>query len=495
MFKIFTVIACCIIFFQFFIYRKSLKEKERRNHALVQRLQAMFDQHSALKVVFDAETGEIVDVNPAILKYFGYTKEEVLGEKVYDFNLLPSDIQDERYQGEMDGQLLFSAAPHHLRSGETRFLDVYASIIHDGGRRLIYAILFDVTDREHYRENMMQEKKLLRTTLQSIGDGVVTTDSRGMVTGLNSVAEKLTGWETEAAMGRPFTEVFILRNEDTRELVESPIQKVLDSGCGIGLANHTELVNRQGRCIPIADSASPIRAENGKILGTVMVFRDVSDEKRYSSQIEFLSYHDSLTGLYNRHYIEKMMPQLNRDEYLPISVIMADVNGLKITNDVFGHKVGDDLLKDTANLMLKCCREDALIARWGGDEFVILMPETSMDMAEAAIRKIKDSHIAIEGSNLSLSLSLGCAAADTPEDSIHSAIQEAEKNMYQQKLLNGKSYRNSIISTLLATLYEKSNETEAHSKRLEVYCHAIGRKLQLSSKEMDEPLCWLFCMT
>jgi diguanylate cyclase (GGDEF)-like protein/PAS domain S-box-containing protein len=482
-----TATAACIIFILLLFSRTRLEEEQRRNHALAQRLQAMFNQHSALKVVFDATTGEIVDVNPSMLGYLGYTKAEVLGQRVQEFNLLSPEIQNEKFQGELSGEVLFSAAPHRLKSGETKFLDVYASVVLDGERRLLYAIFFDVTDRERYREELLQEKELLRTTLQSIGDGVVSTDNLGMITGMNRVAENLTGWDSPSAMGRPFTDVFILQNEDTGQPVENPVQKVLETGLVIGLANHTELINRRGERIPIADSAAPIQKAKGeRTFGVVMIFRDVSAERKHRKQIEFLSYHDSLTGLYNRRYIEETLIRLDAAEHLPVSVIMADVNGLKITNDVFGHKAGDELLKNVADLMRKSCKEDDLIARWGGDEFVILMPGTSLEVAEGVIRRIKNTHIAIEGNNLSFSLSLGCACSTSVKKGLHAIMQQAEEYMYHQKLLDGKSYRNAIISTLLATLYEKSNETEAHAKRIEKYCHAIGRKLWLSSKEMDE---------
>lgn len=462
-----------------------LKDIQEEHGILTSRLWAMFEQHSALKVAFDAATGEIVDVNPAILKYFGYAKEEVLGKRVQEFNLLPSEIQDEKFQSELNGEILFSAAPHRLKSGETRFLDVYASAILDGRRRLLYAILFDVTDREHFREELLKEKELLQTTLESIGDGVVTTDNDGLITGLNLVAQELTGWNNNAAVGRFFTEVFILQNEDTKQIVENPIQKVLKTGRIVGLANHTELVNRCGQCIPISDSAAPIKSEDGQILGTVMVFRDVSSEKEHSRQIEFLSYHDHLTGLYNRRYIESIMSCLDAPENLPITIVMGDVNGLKLINDVFGHEAGDTLLKHVASLLMDNCRKSDFIARWGGDEFVVLMPRTSLKVAETVIQRFKDIHIPIDEGSLTLSLSIGCASKDAAGSSIKTLMREAEEYMYRQKLLHGKSYRNAIISTLLATLYEKSSETEEHSKRIEKYCHAIGRRLQLSSKEMD----------
>lgn len=458
----------------------------REEHdALNKRFRAMFEQHSALKVVFDSLTGKIVDANPAICSYFGYTKEEVLGHHVQEFNLLPPELQDEKFQSTLNGEALFSAAPHRLRSGETRFLDVYASPVMDRGQRLLYAILFDVTDRKLYREELLHEKEMLRTTLHSIGDGVVTTDNHGVITSLNMVAQELTGWDN-MAVGRPFNEIFILQNEHTGQRVEDPIQEVLKTGRIVGLANHTELINRHGRCIPIMDSAAPIKTEDGEINGVVLVFRDVSSEKEHSRQIEFLSYHDHLTGLYNRRYIEELIGRIDVAENLPLSIIMGDVNGLKLINDVFGHGTGDKLLKHVASLFTENCNKDDVIARWGGDEFVVVMPGTSLSTAETVIQKLKDIHIPIDEGSLSLSLSLGCASKDRMESNIQDVLQYAEKYMYHQKLLDGKSHRNAIISTLLATLYEKSNETQEHSKRIEEYCHSIGSKLGLPSKDMDD---------
>lgn len=341
-------------------------------------------------------------------------------------------------------------------------------------------------ERNRYREDLWREKELLRTTLQSIGDGVVTTDNLGIITDMNSAAEKLTGWNSESAMGKSFANVFILKNEETGCTVGNPVQKVLETGMVIGIGNQIELVNQDGTCIPISNSAAPIKTEDGKTFGVVMVFRDVSCEKECLRRIEFFSYHDSLTDLYNRRYIEETIIRLDARGTFPVSVIVADVNGLKVTNDVFGHKVGDSLLVSVANLMRKSCNGTNLIARWGGDEFVVLMPGKTLEDAETVIHRIKNTRIELEENSLPISLSLGCACRDNPESGIRAALQQAEKNMYQQKLLDGKSYRSAVISTLLVTLREKSDETEEHSKRLETYCHAIGQKLRLSSREMDE---------
>ncbi|ADY55501.1 diguanylate cyclase and metal dependent phosphohydrolase [Syntrophobotulus glycolicus DSM 8271] len=463
-----------------------LKAAQKERDILARRLQSTFDQHNAVMLVIDPDSGRIVDANPAACTFYGYTKEELLSLNIDQINMLPSEQVSAMYRQANGKKRNYFLFPHRLKNGEIRPVDVFSCPIEDGEKTLLSSIIFDVSDREEYRGELYREKELLRTTLQSIGDGVVTTDSAGRITSLNSVAQELTGWKNSEAKGKYFSEVFILQNEETGAPAENLVRKVLETGRIIGLANHTELIDRKGRPVPIADSAAPIKTEDGEISGVVMVFRDISNERDQNRQIRFLSYHDYLTGLYNRRYMEEAMILLDTDRNLPLSVVMGDVNGLKITNDVFGHEAGDNLLRHIARLFEKNCRREDIIARWGGDEFVVIMPRTGLDEADQIIRRIKRDHVEMDESGLRLSLSLGCAVRDTMDRSIRAVLREAEGNMYQQKLLDGKSSRNAIINTLLATLYEKSMETEGHAKRMETQCHCIGRSLQLSSKELDE---------
>lgn len=463
-----------------------LRAAEKERDTLARRLTSTFEQHSAVMLVIHPQTGRIMDANPAACAFYGYTKGELLALNIDRINMQDTESIRRSYAMARDKEQNYFLFPHRLKSGEIRMVDVFSCPIDDGGEQLLSSIIFDATEREKFREELFCEKELLRITLQSIGDGVVSTDNNGIITGLNGVAQELTGWDHASALGRSFPEVFILRNEETGRPVENPIQKVLDTGRIVGLANHTELVNRQGRRTPIADSAAPIKMEDGETFGVVMVFRDVSLEKEQSSRIRFLSYHDSLTGLHNRRYMEEAILLADSEAMLPLSIIMGDVNGLKITNDVFGHEAGDSLLRHVVRLLEKYCRKDDIIARWGGDEFVVLLPRTSLVEAEKIVQNIKRDDIAVDESGLKLSISLGCAVRETTGRSVQAVLRESEGNMYQQKLLDGKSYRNAIINTLLATLYEKSMETESHSKRMEAHCHSIGRRLKLSYKELDE---------
>ena len=327
---------------------------------------------------------------------------------------------------------------------------------------------------------------MLSVTLNSIGDGVVTTDIDGKITYLNHAAEKITGWKLEEALSKSFMEIFDLRNETTGMIVPNPINTVLETGMIVGLANHTVLLNKEGDFIPIADSAAPIRDEGGYVYGVVMVFRDVKQEKIQQERILYLSYHDPLTQIFNRRYMEEEMLRIDHALKLPVTIIMGDVNGLKVINDAFGHKTGDILLKEVADILQSHLKNKGIVARWGGDEFLALLPHTNNKQAQEIVLDLENSFKKSDRLLLEVSVALGFDVKENMSQTLSHSLQKAEERMYHKKLLEGKSYRNNIITTLLATLYEKSMETEEHALRLETYCLAIAEKLNLTPEDKNE---------
>ena len=462
------------------------KQAEKEREELFNRLQAMFNEHTAIMLLIEPLSGKIVDVNPAACAFYGYTRDELLSMHIQDINMLPKEELEKRRLMALREKQRYFFFPHRLKNGEIRLVDVYSCPISYQDEKLLFSIIIDVSDREKYKEELYREKEMFKTTLHSIGDGVVTTDEKGRIIVLNQVAEEITGWKEQEVKGKPFAEIFKLLNEESGEPVEDPVAKVIETGKIIGLANHTVLITKDGRRKPIADSAAPIKDEKGQTSGVVMVFRDITQEKAWQAKILNLSYHDSLTGLHNRRFIEEQMEWLDISRDLPISVIMADVNGLKLTNDVFGHEEGDKLLKKTAEILKKNCRNDDIISRWGGDEFLILLPRTTADNAEKIMRRIKNECSRVKSIKTQLSIAMGCAVKRDASERLDHVIKEAEERMYRQKLMEGKSYRNALISTLLATLFVKSMETEGHAERLKNYCLTIGSKMKLSIKELDE---------
>lgn len=346
--------------------------------------------------------------------------------------------------------------------------------------------LLDITERKLLESSLEAEKEKLRITIASIGDGVIATDINGRVTILNKVAERLTGWKYEEASGRPIEEVFNIINEKTRAKCENPIQKVIESGLILGLANHTALISKDGTERSIADSAAPIKDKDGNVQGVILVFRDITEEKRRQDEIYYMSYYDPLTGLYNRRFFEEAIERIDTEENLPISIIMGDCNGLKLTNDAFGHSVGDILLKKAAEAIRMACRSDDIIARWGGDEFVVLLPKTKAEEAQAIVEKIKGICSNMKLDSINVSISFGCDTKQCMDEDILKILKNAEDYMYRNKIIESDSLRGNIINMILNTLYEKNPREENHSKRVSDLCQRIGLAMELPEVEINK---------
>ncbi|MCK5731719.1 MAG: diguanylate cyclase [Tenericutes bacterium] len=332
----------------------------------------------------------------------------------------------------------------------------------------------------------LKDKENLRITLMSIGDGVITTDLNGDITNINPVASNLTGYLPIEAIGKNSDDIFKIVNKFSRKSVENPIDQVIKTGKKVGLANHTILISKDGKEYDVSDSGAPITSEEGEIFGAVLVFRDITAEYKTREEIEFLSWNDPLTGLKNRNYLEKIILNLEESKSENIGVIMGDVNGLKITNDAFGHDFGDQLLIDISSILNSSIPEGAIIARWGGDEFLIMLEnatENKLDKICKKVRLISDDFKS--NSPMKPSISLGHAVLQKEDVNLYRTLIRAEDMMYENKLLNKDSLRSKIVRSLEVSLYEKSYEAEDHALRVAEYGELIARKINLPQNEIN----------
>lgn len=336
-----------------------------------------------------------VSVNPAIIKMFGYPKENYLNHKL-DF------LYQKKEDYDLQSKLRFAKdapdrddsyqATFMRQNGSTFIGELLASRVKDNKGNVLgfIGILRDIDERKRYEFELMEAKEKAIVTLESIGDAVITTDEKGLVQYLNPVAEELTGWTTEDAFKKSLPEVFNIFNESTNEPVENPVIRVLRDNIIIGLANHTVLINKDGKRFAIEDSAAPIRDKQGNILGVILVFHDVSSARSMAEQLSWQASHDSLTGLINRLEFEVRLDHLleKENDQHSHALVYMDLDQFKVVNDTCGHIAGDELLKQLSTLFLKHIRDNDTLARLGGDEFGILLENCPAERAHTISNNI-----------------------------------------------------------------------------------------------------------
>lgn len=225
--------------------------------------------------------------------------------------------------------------------------------------------------------------------------------------------------------------------------------------------------------------------EKREVIGLTCFILNITPLKRAQEQNLFMSYHDVLTGLYNRRYCEDSIRKIDKKENLPISVVIGDVNGLKLVNDAFGHHTGDLLLKKGADAITEACEGKGIASRWGSDEYMILLPGVTEAAAEELVIKIKLFCAQSQVNSIPVDISFGLATKTILEESILYVIKSAEDRMNRNKIVESKSMRNNIIKTIMHTLHEKNPREESHSKRVGELCKKIGLALRLPEIEVN----------
>ncbi len=220
--------------------------------------------------------------------------------------------------------------------------------------------------------------------------------------------------------------------------------------------------------------------------GVGIIFSDITEKKEADDWLKYLSFHDKLTGLYNRAFFEEEMKRLNSNRQLPLSIIMGDINGLKLINDTFGYSFGDKLLINTAKLLKSVCRKEDIVARFGGDEFIILLPGNTEKDAIHLTERIRDECKKSIGTRLQINIALGTSTKIDLKKNLRIMLDEAENSMNKRKLLESEDSIASMISLLKRSSKEKSYYNKGHATRLKKMAILMGTISKLSKVELDK---------
>ncbi len=243
----------------------------------------------------------------------------------------------------------------------------------------------------------------------------------------------------------------------------------------------TELETTKGKFLE--EYFTPIY-EGREVVGVTVFVRDISEQKAYEASILKLSYYDSLTNQYNRRFFQEKIKDLSDKKYRPLTVVSCDVNGLKLINDAFGHRTGDEILVKVGEVLSSILGDKAFVCRIGGDEFIMLLPNTSFDTASNLMERVQAYFESNKFNGLNVSISYGLATKKSDE-SVDDVVRLSEEQMYKHKLFEITSHRSEFIKTILNTLHEKNPREEEHSQRVSFICTEIGKRLNMKKNELN----------
>lgn len=397
--------------------------------AQVKELDVFFEVSLDLLAIVDSK-GFFYRINQSWVDLLGYSIEELKSRPIIEF-LHEDDIK--MTKSNIDNVI-------HNKKEVADYINRYRSI--DGQYHYIewkaipygdflYASGRDITSEIHIKKDLINQKNHYEATLMSVADGIIVTDTLGVITNINKAAEKLTGFKQEEALGKPLSSIFdVYRNEHFTKL-EDIVSKVVNEKKPLEIHDIT-LNTKFSSYMQIDDSVAPIFDEENQVTGIVIVFRDVTKEQENKKKIEYLSYHDYLTDFYNRYYLDKVINEIIDASFYPLGIISMDINDLKNVNDTYGHSKGDYIIKKAAEIIRKNIDSDYFF-RMGGDEFLVFVHVKNKVLLEEIHKNIIRDINQAYSEECPLSLAYGYVYVEKTDLDIYEGIKLADSNMYENK--------------------------------------------------------------
>jgi len=437
----------------FVLCLRDVSERKCVEHAAAAAEQALRDSEAKYRGLFESIAegvyqsrvdGRLLSVNPAFVSILGYSSAEELYAlpSVAALYWNPADRTEFMRRVESEGEIRNAEFCMRTPDGQQVVILENARAVREAGDRITgyEGTIANITERKRAEQAIFAEKERAQVTLQSIGDAVISTDAEGRIEYINPVAETLTAWSLAEARGRPISEVLHLVNEITRDPIENPLVCALGRGEGGSSADHSVLITRSGQEVAIQESAAPICDRQGRVIGAVIVFHDVTKERRLKRALSYQASHDALTGLINRREFDNRLhaavlsAQRGEGAY---ALLYIDLDQFKVVNDTCGHQAGDRLLRDVTSLLQTRVRASDTIARLGGDEFGVLLegctPEQSARIADGVRQAIKDYRFVSAENTLSVGASVGVVQIRADTESVAAVMSAADIACYAAK--------------------------------------------------------------
>lgn len=460
-----------------------LKQINRALQLSEERYYKTFHSNPAPMSLITLPEAQYVDVNEAFLEATGFTREELMGHSALELGIWASQQEFDYWIEHLRKNNYIMRGEDirfRMKNGEVRSYIFSTEVIDMGGRPHMLWCVQDITARKMMEEALRRsEDKFSRAFDLSPFPMVITTLAEGRFVNVNEALCQLVGYTRAELLTMTSLDVGLWDGKpSSRKSVQNLIalkQSVRDMDLYFRRKDGEERI-----CVL---SAEPIVIDGEDCL--LGIVQDITERRRAENEIRFLSTYDRLTGLLNRSSFEDRLKHLDAEKQKPVSIIIGDINGLKIVNDALGHENGDRLLKTVADILLKVCRTSDIIARWGGDEFIVLLPNCANEAASQIMEQIRSACNEERNLPVETSVSLGLATLANDCQSIKEVITEAENKMYRRKLLENKSARSAFIISLERTLWTRSHETREHCQRLQEMALTIGRGINLPNSELD----------
>lgn len=341
-----------------------------------------------------------------------------------------------------------------------------------------------VSELEKTNRILFDHKDKLTLILNSSADGIYGMDVAGNFTFINKSGLEILGYQHATDLIGKNCHDEIHHSNRAMEKIPMEACRIYDAiSRGDVVTEENEVFFRKdGSFFPVRYSAHP-QILNGEIIGSVVTFTDITMRKLHEENVLYLSHHDALTGLYNRAYLEQIYADLEQDANLPLSVVVGDVNGLKLSNDIFGHKKGDDFLKRIAVIIEDHTREEDLLFRVGGDEFYLFLKNTREAEAEVIMNRISEAIRSENFSGVKGSISLGVSVMENMNMSLENTMNDAEQKMYREKTLKRKEESSRQLDSFIEIMMHRDEE-RLHAEKTREIALAIGKALSLPEEDM-----------